>query len=85
MTYPMTDGATALRGCCSIMAAAYSIAYSSVASKPGTMKRMCARLKKEVNEEEDSVRFYQLCQACLKEVKIIGHGQIEPEPEVVIV
>ncbi len=48
-------------------------------------ERMCARLKKEIDEKEDSVRFYQLCQACLKTVKIIGQGQIEPEPQVVIV
>lgn len=35
------------------------------------------KLKKVLNPKEDSVRFYTLCEACLKKVETIG----SPKPE----
>jgi CRISPR-associated protein Cas2 len=43
------------------------------------------RLKKLVKPEEDSVRYYRLCAACLGTVLIDGRGQVASDPEVYIV
>ena len=61
----------------------YSVFECRIESKH--YDRMLVRLRKEIDEEEDKVRFYHLCQACLKNVKILGTGEIEPEPEVMII
>jgi len=37
--------------------------------------RMRARLKKVINESEDSIRFYTLCAACFKQIEILGQGR----------
>jgi len=42
-----------------------------------------ARLSKKLEPEEDSVRFYVLCQACLKRVETIGSEK--PREEVAYV
>jgi CRISPR-associated protein Cas2 len=42
-----------------------------------------ARLNKKLEPEEDSVRFYPLCQACLKRVEIVGSEK--PREEVAYV
>jgi CRISPR-associated protein Cas2 len=46
---------------------------------------MLERIKKEIVEEEDRVRVYQLCEACTKTVKIFGEGVLTEDPEVYIV
>ena len=53
--------------------------------EPKHFARMHDRLKKEIDEAQDQVRFYQLCQNCIKTVTFLGHGEIEPEPDVLIV
>lgn len=40
-----------------------------------------SRLEKYLNPEKDSVRFYPLCAACLKEVETVGSSPPE-EPKV---
>lgn len=37
------------------------------------------------NQDEDSIRIYGLCQACSKNVKVLGIGDISQDPEVYIV
>ncbi len=44
------------------------------------MNDLHAKLKKimvESPEEGDSVRFYKLCEKCVGQIKILGHGQVE--------
>lgn len=38
-----------------------------------------------LNEDEDSIRIYGLCQSCSKNVKVLGIGEISQDPEVYIV
>ncbi len=38
-----------------------------------------------LNEDEDSLRIYNLCQSCLKSVKVLGIGEISSDPEVYII
>ena len=47
------------------------------------MVELRARLNKKLEPEEDSVRFYALCQACLKRVETIGSEK--PREEVAYV
>lgn len=36
-------------------------------------------------EEEDSLRFYQLCEGCLKRIKVYGSAEVTKDQEVYIV
>ncbi|MCX7706127.1 MAG: CRISPR-associated endonuclease Cas2 [bacterium] len=42
-------------------------------------------LNKIIEAEEDSIRFYQLCENCLKRVEICGTGEITRDLEFYIV
>lgn len=46
---------------------------------------MLEHIKKEIREEEDRVRVYQLCEGCKRTVKIFGEGVLTEDPEVYIV
>lgn len=52
-------------------------------------EKLCAamleRITKEIDEAEDRVRVYQLCEACTKTVKIFGEGVLTEDPDVYIV
>lgn len=37
--------------------------------------KMRARLKKVMNESQDSIRFYTLCAACFKQIEVLGQGK----------
>jgi CRISPR-associated protein Cas2 len=41
------------------------------------------KLEKLLNEEKDSVRFYPLCSACLKQVETVG-SPLPQEPKVFV-
>jgi len=52
----------------------------------GAMQRELEQaLKKLIDEEDDSVRFYRLCAACQGRVKILGRGTPPQTPGVLIV
>lgn len=46
---------------------------------------MLERIAKEIDDAEDRVRVYQLCEGCTKTVKIFGEGVLTEDPEVYIV
>lgn len=48
------------------------------------IERLKKRILKLIHEEEDSVRVYNLCEACKKTVFEIGVGDISEKPGVVI-
>lgn len=41
-----------------------------------SLERMRKKLKLQVNQKEDSVRFYLLCEACVPKVQILGLGEV---------
>lgn len=41
---------------------------------PNTKRKLTQRLKRVINEEEDSVRFYWLCAQCQRRVTVLGNG-----------
>ena len=38
-----------------------------------------------IKQDEDSIRIYQLCNACIKKIKICGTGEITKDEEVYII
>jgi CRISPR-associated protein Cas2 len=51
----------------------------------GNLQRMVKKLEKYVDENEDSIRVYQLCNECKQEIKIIGKGTVTEDEDVYIV
>lgn len=48
-------------------------------------KEMTGFLTLLIDEEQDSLRFYVLCEGCLKRIKIAGMAEITQDREVYIV
>jgi CRISPR-associated protein Cas2 len=44
--------------------------------EPGELKRLQERLGKIVNKRLDSVRYYQLCEADVGKVRVVGLGSV---------
>lgn len=49
------------------------------------LDRMSTRLAALVDEAEDSVRIYLLCDGCRKRAKVIGRGKVIEDPDVLVV
>ena len=49
------------------------------------LDKMTKRLKRIVNEEEDSVRVYSLCGSCEKAIQIFGQGEVSEDKDVYII
>ena len=50
---------------------------------PGEWRRLRQRLLRQMDEAEDSVRVYRLCERCRARVEVLGRGQPpEPVPEI---
>jgi CRISPR-associated protein Cas2 len=46
---------------------------------PELYQKMKRRIERLVRKEEDSVRYYNLCQGCLGKVEICGLGKVQRE------
>jgi len=46
--------------------------------------KMLKRIKKIIDEHEDSVRIYKLCATCEKDIQLLGRGEIHQEKDVYI-
>ena len=49
------------------------------------IQKMTMELKDLLDEDEDSIRIYYLCDSCLKKTKVFGIGEITRDKEVYIV
>lgn len=49
------------------------------------LDRMKKRIYEAVSEDEDSVRIYILCAGCLKDVALIGRGEVSKDKDVYII
>ena len=49
------------------------------------LETLMKRVKRVLNEQEDSVRIYSVCQNCQAKLKILGQGKKTAAPELVIV
>ena len=48
------------------------------------IKKMTKKLKRILNEKEDSIRIYFLCEHCLKKTEVLGKGEITKDREIYI-
>jgi len=54
--------------------------------KPEQTEKLTRRLQMLVNQEEDNIRIYQLCRACIDRITLVGNAFFrEEEDEVYVV
>ncbi|MBC8449864.1 MAG: CRISPR-associated endonuclease Cas2 [Chloroflexi bacterium] len=46
--------------------------------RPQDLKRMRERLDRLIDKQQDNVRFYRLCEDCLRRTQIVGRERVEP-------
>jgi len=51
----------------------------------GRLKLIEEKVVQLLDEEEDSVRIYQLCAACKRRIRVHGQGEVLEDPDVYIV
>ena len=51
---------------------------------PEELARLKRRVARHLNLEEDSLRLYPLCAACVPRIEILGQGMVTQDPEVII-
>ena len=61
----------------------YSVLEADITTEE--LKKLKAILKDVQLEKEDSIRLYQLCEACFKRVKIWGSGEVTKDRDYYIV
>ncbi len=52
---------------------------------PKQLKRLKERVSDILDVEEDSLRLYPLCAACMPGIEIIGQGSVTQDPEIIII
>lgn len=52
---------------------------------PKEADAMMERVEKLISPEEDTVRLYRLCAACLTDVRILGEGTLSLDPDFYII
>jgi len=52
---------------------------------PPELEKLLKKVKRHLEESEDSLRVYYLCEACKGKVKTAGQGKVTPPPGVMIV
>ena len=51
----------------------------------GQLKQLMGELRKLVDVEQDSVRFYRLCAACCARVELVGVGEVTTDVDTYII
>jgi len=51
----------------------------------GELEKLLKKVKKMMNEAEDSLRVYLLCGACKSKVRCLGQGKVTESPQTMIV
>lgn len=49
------------------------------------LEKMIEELLRYINEEEDSIRIYYLCNGCLKQTQLFGKGKLTEDEDVYII
>lgn len=45
--------------------------------KPDDLKRMRERLERLIDKRQDNVRFYRLCENCLRRTQVVGRERVK--------
>jgi CRISPR-associated protein Cas2 len=79
VSYDIPDDARRTKVCNALKDFGQHVQYSVFECdlKPRDMLRMANRLVKLINKDEDSVRFYYLCEGCVPKVKTLGADTVE--------
>lgn len=52
---------------------------------PKEADAMMKRVEKLISSDEDTVRLYRLCSACLTDVRLLGEGTLSLDPDFYII
>ncbi len=52
---------------------------------PAELEKLLKRVERQMNKDEDSLRFYTLCAECRRKVGTRGQGKVTQAPSAVIV
>jgi CRISPR-associated protein Cas2 len=53
--------------------------------RPKDLERMTKKLTTLIDDDEDGVRIYQLCEGCRGRARVLGTGQVTEDPDVLVV
>lgn len=53
--------------------------------RPKDLERMTKKLTALIDDDEDGVRIYQLCEGCRGRARVLGTGQVTEDPDVLVV
>ena len=51
----------------------------------GKLERLKNRVRKVLNDSEDTLRLYPLCATCMSRIEIIGQGVVTQDPDVIVI
>jgi len=49
------------------------------------LERLKNRIRKILNEAEDTLRLYPLCAACMARIEVLGQGVVTQDPDVIVI
>jgi CRISPR-associated protein Cas2 len=49
------------------------------------LERLKNRVRKVLNDSEDTLRLYPLCATCMSRIEIIGQGVVTQDPDVIVI
>ena len=53
--------------------------------RPKDLERMTKKLTALIDDDEDGVRIYQMCEGCRGRARVLGTGQATEDPDVLVV
>lgn len=87
LTYDVADDKRRLKVAKTLEALGERVQYSVFEAylTEAELTRLERKVKKVLNEKEDSLRIYTLCQACRPKARALGQGKITEAPGLMIV
>ncbi len=53
--------------------------------EPDQAERLKERVTEILDQEEDTLRLYPLCAACMPRIVVLGQGVITQDPEIIVI
>ena len=78
VSYDIVDDRRRMRVCNTLKNYGRRVQYSVFECdlKQADVERLQQKLRRLIKTDEDSVRFYFLCESCVRRVQVIGQGEV---------
>ena len=83
VSYDIVDDGRRIKVCNTLKNYGRRVQYSVFECdlKRADVERLQRKLRRLINTDEDSVRFYFLCESCVHRVQVMGQGEIPTRRE----